>query len=283
MAVRILTALIGLPLIVLVTIIGNTPFYLAIAVIALLGLREYFEAMSKKSMRPMKYTGYLTAILLFLLIMPNSFLISEQIHKSFSNNAISILVLAVIAMLLKTIFQHSRYDIISAAITLFGLIYVIIMFIHLYLIRIIPRGEYLIWFVFITAWSTDTFAYFSGYFFGKRKLCPEISPKKTVEGAVGGIIGSVIFNGIYGYSISKIVYAGTKMEIGIILFALVVGFIGSIFAQCGDLVASTIKRYVGIKDYSNLIPGHGGILDRFDSIIFISPIISIMLSWLLSQ
>jgi phosphatidate cytidylyltransferase len=109
---------------------------------------------------------------------------------------------------------------------------------------------------------TDTFAYFSGYLFGKHKLIPNVSPKKTIEGSIGGILGSTICCLIFGYIF--------KLDMALMI---VMGIIGSIIAQIGDLFASSIKRYVGIKDYGNLIPGHGGVLDRFDSVILVAPFV----------
>jgi phosphatidate cytidylyltransferase len=106
-------------------------------------------------------------------------------------------------------------------------------------------------------------AYFSGFLFGKNKLCPKISPKKTIEGAVGGTIGSIVLSGIFGYFVMP----------EMLVHCLVIGLLGSIVAQFGDLTASIFKRKMGIKDYGNLIPGHGGILDRFDSVLFTGPII----------
>lgn len=116
--------------------------------------------------------------------------------------------------------------------------------------------------IFIGAWVTDTFAYFSGYFFGKHKLIPAVSPKKTVEGAVGGSLATTVVYGVYGWFVTG------DVTLTVILTA--VGLAASIVSQFGDLSASLIKRHWGIKDYGNLFPGHGGVLDRFDSILAVS-------------
>jgi phosphatidate cytidylyltransferase len=118
-----------------------------------------------------------------------------------------------------------------------------------------------VWLVYIIAFGSDTFAYFTGKFFGKNKLYPEVSPNKTIEGAIGGIIGSTILSIIYfNYlSINKYFY--------IIIFSVS----ASIFSMAGDLTASKIKREFGIKDFGYLLPGHGGIMDRFDSVLFVAP------------
>ena len=137
----------------------------------------------------------------------------------------------------------------------------------------VPMGVFLklgytnlLWIVFLISWGTDTFAYLFGIIFGKHKLCPSISPKKTIEGALGGIFGSLILLNLFNYFVLK----------NNIVFVTLSGIILSIVAQIGDLFASKIKREMGIKDFSNIIKGHGGFLDRFDSIIFVTPLVYIV-------
>ena len=120
---------------------------------------------------------------------------------------------------------------------------------------------------FAVAWINDTCAYFSGYFFGNRKLCPEISPKKTVEGAIGGVFGAVIICSILAYIFSL----ATGYPINWVSFVIFLP-VGAILAILGDLCASVIKRQFGIKDYGSIMPGHGGVMDRFDSWIFVAPL-----------
>ena len=149
--------------------------------------------------------------------------------------------------------------------------YVVISFTSLSLIRYLEYGNINLFLVFIAAWGCDTFAYFTGYLFGKHKLIPEISPKKTVEGAIGGVVFAVIFFILYGIVIEAV----TDAEANYIVLS-VSGFILAIVSQIGDLIASLIKREHGVKDYSNLLPGHGGIMDRFDSILSVAtPLIAI--------
>ena len=133
---------------------------------------------------------------------------------------------------------------------------------HIVLIDMAGYGA-LIWLVFFSAFGTDIMAYFTGMAFGKHRLCPNLSPKKSVEGAVGGVLGSVIICGLFGFIVMK----------DSLVLCLLIGFFGSIVAQLGDLSASAFKRQMGIKDYGNLIPGHGGILDRFDSVFFTAPMV----------
>ncbi len=129
------------------------------------------------------------------------------------------------------------------------------------------HGIFLILFILFSACMTDTFAYFAGSFLGKHKLCPKISPKKTIEGAIGGVLGCVLANAILYAVYNNFIFANPSNNYVAIIVASV---ITSIVGMCGDLTASLIKRNYGIKDFGNLIPGHGGIMDRFDSIIFVS-------------
>ena len=148
-------------------------------------------------------------------------------------------------------------------VTFFGIFYVCILIDFIVLtMNDFEMGKIYVWLVFIIAFMTDIFAYFSGYLFGKHKLIPKVSPKKTIEGSIGGIMGSTIACIVFGYLFN--------INLAVVVF---LGFFGSIVAQIGDLFASSIKRYVGIKDYGKLIPGHGGILDRFDSVILVSPFV----------
>jgi len=138
----------------------------------------------------------------------------------------------------------------------------------MYFVIGLEYGNILIWLLFVSAWATDSMAYFTGMAIGKHKLCPKISPKKTVEGAIGGILGCVVFDILFIYIISRFNTFSVNYTNAIILALL-----ASVFSQIGDLAASRIKREYDVKDFGNLIPGHGGILDRFDSALLISPVV----------
>jgi phosphatidate cytidylyltransferase len=146
-----------------------------------------------------------------------------------------------------------------------------------YLIRDMKHGLVLVLLIFVSSWINDTCAYFVGRALGKHKMAPVLSPKKSVEGLIGGIVGAGVFGGIYGLLFNSFV---ESISYAPLIFALV-GALGAIPAVIGDLAASAIKRNNDIKDYGKLIPGHGGILDRFDSIIFTAPIIYYLLTFLL--
>lgn len=159
-----------------------------------------------------------------------------------------------------------KYTATMAITAFFCFVYAPVNMSFVYLLRIRPYGEIFAWIPFI-AWVCDTCAYFTGRAFGKHKLVPKLSPKKTIEGAIGGVIGSVAAGIIIGY----ILYSKQIHNPAVIVVLGVITFLGSIIAQLGDLLASGIKRDHDIKDYGTLIPGHGGIMDRFDSVIFVIP------------
>ena len=168
------------------------------------------------------------------------------------------------------IFKIEEHKIEDALATIVGIVYVELFLYHVVLIEESPY-PILKWMVFITAFSTDIFAYFTGYFLGKHKLCPTLSHKKTIEGAVGGTIGTIILSCLFGYFFLD----------GQWLTMIPLGILGAVFAQLGDLTASAFKRKMGIKDYGNLIPGHGGIMDRFDSVIFTAPLVYCFIEFIL--
>lgn len=136
------------------------------------------------------------------------------------------------------------------------------------MLRNMEYGNILIWLIFIGAWGTDTLAYTFGRLFGKRKIMPEISPKKTIAGAIGGVLGCVLLMIVFGIIVYN--FFGLKMSYVVLVL---LGLFCGIISQIGDWAASAIKRYVNVKDFGNIMPGHGGVLDRFDSILFVAPVI----------
>ena len=154
----------------------------------------------------------------------------------------------------------------------FSLIYAPVTLSFVYLARHYEGGIYLVWVIFISSWVSDTFAYLVGVMLGKHKLAPVLSPKKSIEGSVGGIVGAVLIGAVYGSFLNSAF--GVQYMGGILAF---IGGVGSVISQVGDLAASAIKRNHNIKDYGKLIPGHGGIMDRFDSVIFTAPIIYLLI------
>lgn len=177
--------------------------------------------------------------------------------------------LTIVAVLFVYVFQFPKYHANQIMATVFSFIYAPIMISYLYLTRNLENGIYVVWLIFTSSWICDTCAYLTGMAFGKHKLAPVLSPKKSVEGAIGGILGAALVGFIYALVLQKI---GIRQDALLWGFPLISG-IGAMISQVGDLAASAIKRNFGIKDYGKLIPGHGGIMDRFDSVVFTAPMI----------
>ena len=250
MRTRIIAGLLLVPLLILI-ILGGTPLYIGEAIIISMALHEFYKAFEEKSIKPLYYIGYIFSI--YLLI--KNYL---RLPITYTYTVVFILFLIAIIPILKV-----KRNVIDIIVTFFGIFYVGVLIDFIVLtMDDFSRGNIYVWLIFIIAFMTDTFAYFAGYLFGKHKLIPKVSPKKTIEGSIGGTLGSTLICLGFGYIFN------------IDLMAVVLlGFFGSIIAQMGDLFASSIKRYVGIKDYGKLIPGHGGILDRFDSVILVAPFV----------
>ncbi len=163
-------------------------------------------------------------------------------------------------------FSRGRISLESVALTATMTIYITFGISSIALLRDMENGKYVYLLAFLLPWMSDTFAYFIGVLFGKHKLIPDVSPKKSVEGCIAGIIGSGLSAVVYGVIVNGIYHINaTHLE----LFA--VGMIVSVLAQIGDLIASVIKRRFNVKDYGKILPGHGGIMDRFDSILLAAP------------
>ncbi|NLW22317.1 MAG: phosphatidate cytidylyltransferase [Tissierellia bacterium] len=225
-----------------------------IFLLSLIGIREFYRAVENIKIKPVKIIGYISCV---------GFLLNALGIKWVS---VSLILFFAVAALLTTLVFKKDIKLLDIAMTLFGIFYIPFLMQHI----IYLDGSIYIWLIFITAWGTDTMAYLSGSIFGKNKLCPQISPKKTIEGSIGGILGSVLLTLAYGiyYQLSPI------------WFFLLLSFVASIIAQIGDLIASKLKRITGIKDFGFIMPGHGGILDRFDSILFTAPLIYYMVNLL---
>ncbi len=167
------------------------------------------------------------------------------------------------------VFRFEKTDSERAMASFFGIVYVPFLFSYLIRIRELPQGIWLIWLSMAGSWVCDMFAYFVGSFFGRHKMAPVLSPKKSVEGAVGGVLGSAAVGALFSLFLpDKTIFRSDPA-----LVLAIVSAAAALISMVGDLLASAFKRNHGIKDYSNLIPGHGGILDRFDSMIFVAPVI----------
>lgn len=255
MVKRILTSALLLPLLLVIIYMRGVVLDISVALISIIALFEFYRGFENIGVRPMLKLSISTVILYYVGL----YLSLPGVYYLFVTSFFTL------ALMLISLFGKSD-NIKDVAITAFGFLYVVIPFIHIPLVsRLMSPNAFpfLLVYVFILAWVSDTCAYFIGKFFGKKKLLPSVSPNKTVAGSVAGIIGTAIVSTIYAYFI----------EPNFLLYAAPLGALGSIAGQVGDLIASKIKRHVNIKDYGKLIPGHGGILDRFDSIMLTAPIV----------
>lgn len=254
---RLTSGLLGFPIVVIILVFGNKYMIdIAFAIIAAMSLHEYFNAFKTKA-KPVIWIGYFAASLIALI---------HVIPIQHAITIVSVLIPGGITVLfLQVILSNMKTTVNDIAVTFFGICYIPLFLMFIPLLRGLDNGILLIWFIIFAAWGTDISAYVVGKYFGKHKFS-KISPNKTIEGCIGGIVGSVILILIYTYVCNTF----WGMNISYIMITII-GIILSAVGQMGDFAASSIKRYVGIKDFSNLIPGHGGMLDRIDSVIFIAP------------
>lgn len=257
---RIMTALIGLPLVILLIVFGNK--YLVdfvIAVIAGISMYEYSKCISKEA-KFISWVGYLaSALIAFIHIVPTIVL----------NTAITIGVpILLVVLFLNVIISNMKITFKDATFTFMGILYIIGFLGFLPLLYGVTgkiSGKFLIWFVIFTAWGTDAVAYVVGKNWGKHKFS-KVSPNKTIEGCVGGIVGAVSFSLVCAFVMNTYF----DMEISYLTIGILSAIL-SVIGQIGDFSASAIKRYFEVKDFSELFPGHGGMLDRIDSVMFIAP------------
>ncbi len=266
---RVITGAVLTAILVLLIIFSSTvAFPIVLALCAVVAVYEMFSCVGCKTSIAASLPFYACAgALPFLIRYLNNW-------GLFLDLVIAVVSLGMLYLFAVVIFSHGKYQIDRMGVLFFSLLYAIVGFTSMAYIRDhVLGGEYLIVAVFIGAWITDTFAYFCGMLFGKggkHKLIPDVSPKKTVEGSIGGIVFCVVAMVIFGLVIEAI----SSYEANLLVFAGA-GLVASIVSQIGDLAMSVIKRHYGIKDYGKIFPGHGGILDRFDSIIAVAIVLMV--------
>lgn len=276
---RIVSAIIALILLCLVVWADHTVLGIAIFFLALVGVNEFYNAVKSAGCKPIRAVGFVLCLPILFFALRDRLQIQTMEETAYYAKLLALLFCAVImVLLLFIVFRHERYNIIDIALTVFGAFYVVFLFSFIVLTRELDHGFYFIWLIFIGAFATDTAAYFTGSFIagkllGRHKLAPYVSPNKSVEGAIGGIIGCIVLTMVYGILINR--------HVGDIPYYhyIAIGGINGVLSQLGDLSASAIKRYTGIKDYGKLMPGHGGVLDRFDSILFTAPVVYFYISF----
>lgn len=253
---RILTAIIAAAFFVPLVIIGGFPFLLLIYLMATISI---FELLRMKKLQKEWFISILAYLLLWIVLLPAKYMIFLTSH---SYDKIQVVLIGALLLLVYTVVSKNRFTFDDAGFVLLAIVYVGMGFYSMFVTR--EMNLIYIFYALFTIWATDSGAYFIGRSLGKRKLWPEISPNKTVGGFFGGVTFAVIV-GILFYFI-------TPIE-GSIFNIIFISIIISIFGQLGDLVQSAYKRHYGVKDAGTILPGHGGILDRMDSLIFILPIL----------
>lgn len=246
---------------------GMSVFVLFVSAV---GLYEIYKAFEEKGYHPIKI-GYAYLLLMILQIITKSAEITNIYFEPFGNFNISsfLQIVILMAILSVTVFRHGSFTAVDAALTVFAGYYVVVLPGYFISPLSFKQGRWIFLIALIGAIASDTFAYLVGRALGKHKLIPEVSPKKTVEGSVGSFVATPIVLTIYGIIVIK-----TGVCTGLAIYHYpIIGLLASALGQLGDLVASAMKRYTGIKDFGHLIPGHGGVLDRIDGYLFVFPMV----------
>lgn len=267
MKTRILSGIVGIAVLVPVLYFSGTVVLpIALALLSLLASYEIASAVGTKGKWQLLIPSFLYALSLPLL----THFTREDTHKYVLIAAFLTLLYVLVcfaAMVLSN--GKVRFSLVAQAVL--GTLYATVGLSAVGYLRILPDGAYIYGLAFVGAWVTDTMAYFTGVFFGKHKLCPAISPKKTVEGSLGGIVFCILGFMLYGFIMQR-AFAQTPNY----LMLAIGGALSSVISQIGDLTASLIKREHGVKDFGKLMPGHGGVLDRFDSIIAVAAMLVLL-------
>lgn len=261
---RFLTILIGAPILVACVYFGGIAILFLVLALAAVSINEFYNMMKLKDFRPAYWVG--NFFTLFFIVFAYYALKKnwEPAHSAILTGA------ALVTMGSALFLKRPKNAIVDVAVTLLGMIYIGWFFSYFLFIRALTeKGAYLL-FLIGTVWALDIVAFIFGSAFGKHRLLPSVSPKKSVEGAVAGFLFCLVAAGIFGY------YAGFDMPHSLILGAI----IGTV-AQLSDLVESLIKRDAGVKDASSIVPGHGGVLDRIDSFILTAPVFYYYLVWVI--
>ena len=289
---RVISGAVILTITIVLGILGGPVLCTALGIISCVGYVEFTNATKVREeghrFNILQGIGLATIIFYYgAILLQDDMYCPEAVKEWFTRtvgtfNLFTVLILLIfvvgfIGILYAYIFTYPKFKFTQISHAVFGMLYTGLTLSFIYYIRELPGGIFLVWMPFISAWFSDTGAYVVGVTLGKHKMTPRLSPKKTYEGAAGGII-----TGTLGSIILGIIFAVVHKTspLAVLTFAGM-GFIGSIASMCGDLAASAIKRNNDVKDFGKIIPGHGGIIDRFDSVIFTSPMVYFMMTLLL--
>ena len=261
---RLLSGIVLLAAAALLFVVGDIWLVIALGILSLVGVYELFRIWGMEK-HPLAIVTYVATVGCYAMFIDYPF--NLGLHEIMP-------IIALLALLTVYVIRYPKDHINQVAKSIFALIYVPVMMSFIYLLREFEMGEWLIWLVLITSWGADTCAYCVGKLIGKHHFS-ELSPKKTIEGCVGGIVGAALI--AFGYAWFVPEGLGEYFILDVRIMLPVVAAISALISQIGDLSASAIKRNYEVKDYGKIIPGHGGVLDRFDSVIFVAPFIYILL------
>lgn len=262
---RLLSGIVLVILAVLIIVSGGYVTLFSLLGISLIGMFELYRVFQLEK-TPLAYIAYMMAVLFYVSNLFAGFI-----------DPMALVMLFLILLMFTYVFAYPKYQAKDVMAVFFGLFYVAVMLSYVYQIRVLESGVYLAFLIFICSWGCDTCAYCAGKMFGKHKMAPVLSPKKSVEGAVGGVLGTALLTVIY----TSVFRAQMGLDIKGIITLAVISAVAGLISMVGDLTASAIKRNYDIKDYGTLIPGHGGIMDRFDSMMITAPIIYYLAAYFL--
>lgn len=254
-------------IVLVIVLIGTVGYggYLLLAVLAalsIIGLHELYKVVGTEG--NLGVTGYFSAIVYYVLLLTGK-----------TEYMIPLIIAFLVVLMGVYVFSFPAFRSEQVTTVFFGFFYVAVMLSYVYQTRVFTDGGIIVWLIFLSSWGCDTCAYCAGMLFGKHKMAPKLSPKKSVEGGVGGVLGAALLGALFAAAANG--FSGASVNP--LHYALICG-VGGMISQVGDLAASAIKRNYEIKDYGKLIPGHGGVLDRFDSVIFTAPVIYYLASFL---
>ena len=254
---RLLSGIVLVILALIVIISGGYITLFSLLGISLVGMFELYRVFQLEK-TPLAYVSYAMAVLFYV----------SQLFGGFID-PMAMVMLFLILLMFVYVFTYPKYEAKDVMAIFFGMFYVAVMLSYVYQIRVLENGVYLAFLIFICSWGCDTCAYCAGVKLGKHKMAPVLSPKKSIEGAVGGVLGTALLTVIY----TSVFRTQMGLDTRSIVVLAVISAIAGLISMVGDLTASAIKRNYDIKDYGTLIPGHGGIMDRFDSMMITAPII----------
>lgn len=266
---RLLSGIVLVAIAVASVAAGGPVLFAVLLAISLIGVGELYRAMEvhQKGFGALEIAGYAGTVLYYISLL--------WVHTD--ELSMMVLLFALVLLMCVYVFTYPKYKAEQVMASLFAIVYVAVMLSYIYKTRTLNGGVWLVGLIFLSSWGSDTCAYCVGVLIGKHKMAPILSPKKSVEGGIGGVLGAALLGALYALLISNINYADGHTPL---MYAIICA-VGALISMVGDLAASAIKRNKGIKDYGKLIPGHGGILDRFDSVIFTAPFIYFLASVLI--